>query len=128
MTGADQMEIHISLDEADALAEFIDFVWDRWAEPLAGGIGEDTARLHAEMGELLSLHDTVGLVGEGEPVTAPRELLSYLLKEGGEHSRESIGWAMAGDYEPNEAPRKIREAKALMSLAKREGLYEGVMA
>ncbi len=123
------MELRVSPEQAEGLAEFIDFRWGRRSEALGDGIGSDTARLMSEMAALLALHDELLAVKEGDAVvSAPRHLLREMLEDGAGYARESIGWALSGEYGSGEkAQARIRGGKGLMELAHREGLYEGVM-
>lgn len=123
----ERMEIRVSPEQAEGLAEFIDHRWYQDQEELTGFIGEDTRHRLSTMMALLDLYDALGNVKESEEVvSAPRQVLRHLLEEGGDYARETISHALRGDY-GEDAQRKIRSGQGLMELARREGLYEGVM-
>jgi hypothetical protein len=127
---AERTELRVSPEMAAGLAEFIDFRWGRRSEALGDSIDSDTGRLLEEMVALLALHDELLEVKEDEAVvSAPHHLLQELLADGGDFACETIGYALKGDFgdDKETAQARIRGCKGLMELARREGMYEGVM-
>ena len=127
MATNDEMTVQVSLPEAGGLLDYIEHKWYRLQEELGGWISPETEGRMEEMMAMLDLHSALCRTGDdGRTVTASRELLETLLREGGEYAREVLASALTGEYD-DDSVTKAFTSKGLMRLADREGFYEGVV-
>ncbi len=84
-------------------------------------------RAHIDyMRDLVEIDEAVKAAPAGEPVTIPASpTLLKMIREGGADAPTRLGEALTGHY-PGHEEETMREAKGLLSLAQRLGLYEGV--
>lgn len=130
----DKMTVQVSLAEAGGLLGYIEHKWYQLQEELGGSISDGTRARMDELVALLDLHSELSDAALHMPddgsrtITAKRDFLEPLIREGGEYGREVLGSALSGDYGDHKANRtRAFEGKGMMTLAEREGLYEGVM-
>jgi hypothetical protein len=79
----------------------------------------------AYLTELMDIDDALSRAGEEAVELTRSEVLEKLIREGAAAAPDRLGDALRGLYGDQAAT--IRQAKGLMSLGARVGLYEGVM-